>query len=235
MASSDRMQRSGLGRRLARKVASLWMVHVRRDRQARAFRRWFADRGDETLRLDYPDLGRDSLVVDAGGFHGEWAGAIRDRYRCRVAVFEPVAGFAGLLRRRFAGDEAVTIVQAGLAGADGRRRIRVDGDASSSAGGGDGGHEEECEFIAADRWFSEQRVATVDLLKVNIEGGEFELFEHLLDRGLMPRIRHLQVQFHRFVPQADARRAAIRQRLAQTHRCTWDYHFVWENWTLIAS
>ena len=31
--------------------------------------RWFADRGDQTLRLDY-DLNENSVVLDLGGYHG---------------------------------------------------------------------------------------------------------------------------------------------------------------------
>src|SRR4029077_2099620 len=35
-------------------------------------RQWYTDRGDETLRLAY-DLGPETLVMDAGGYHGNWS------------------------------------------------------------------------------------------------------------------------------------------------------------------
>ena len=71
----------------------------------------------------------------------------------------------------------------------------------------------------------------IDLIKINIEGGEYELLERLLDTGLARHIGHLQVQFHRFVPGAAERRERIRARLKETHVLHYDYDFVWESWT----
>ena len=67
-------------------------------------------------------------------------------------------------------------------------------------------------------------------MKVNIEGGEYELLEHLLDRALIGRIEHLQVQFHDFVPDAERRMKALQARLPLTHALEWQYEFVWESW-----
>ena len=67
-------------------------------------------------------------------------------------------------------------------------------------------------------------------MKINIEGGEYELLEYLLDTGLATQIINYQVQFHDFVPDAEARMTAIRERLSQTHTLTYQYEFVWGNW-----
>jgi len=72
---------------------------------------------------------------------------------------------------------------------------------------------------------------SIDLLKMNIEGGEFPLLERLLDAGLMPRIKRLQIQFHEFVPDAHARRAALVARMEETHQRQWNYDWVWECWS----
>ena len=68
-------------------------------------------------------------------------------------------------------------------------------------------------------------------MKLNIEGGEFPLLEAMLSSGLISLVRHLQVQFHRFVPDADRRRDAIRTALARTHAQNWCYPYVWESWS----
>ena len=78
---------------------------------------------------------------------------------------------------------------------------------------------------------AELNVRQIDLLKINIEGGEFPLLEHLLDSGLVPKIRHLQVQFHDFTESAVSRRALIREKLSRTHSQDWCYPFVWESWS----
>jgi hypothetical protein len=69
-------------------------------------------------------------------------------------------------------------------------------------------------------------------MKINIEGGEYELLEHLINSGLVSRIRRMQIQFHDFVPDAVARRARLVEALARSHRQSWSYYFVWEEWLL---
>ena len=77
------------------------LIKLRRSLQKKYFpterdkvmRRWKADQGDQVLRLNY-HLRPDSVVMDLGGYRGDWAHEIHSRYRCRVHVFEPVLSFA---------------------------------------------------------------------------------------------------------------------------------------------
>ena len=196
--------------------------------EQRAFRHWVGRRGDQTLRLDY-DLGQDSLVVDVGGFRGQWASDIYARFRSRVIVFEPVPDFASQLEERFADNDEVEVVPAGLAGWSRRESMLLDEDASSAFLGG--GRRVSVDLLAAASFLEQRRICAIDLMKVNIEGGEYELLEHLLDTGWVDRIRHLQIQFHDFVPNADVRTASIRRRLAESHRCHWSCAPFWESWS----
>ena len=52
--------------------------------------KWYADGGDYELRFDY-DLDDESVVLDVGGYQGQWASDLFSRYRCRIYVFEPVS------------------------------------------------------------------------------------------------------------------------------------------------
>lgn len=58
-------------------------------KQEKEVKRYFADGGDEVFRYDF-DLNNESLVLDFGGFKGQWASDIYSRYNCRILVFEPV-------------------------------------------------------------------------------------------------------------------------------------------------
>lgn len=68
-------------------------------------------------------------------------------------------------------------------------------------------------------------------MKVNIEGAEFDLLAHMIDTGLMERVKELQVQFHAFVPDAQQRLDDLRGGLGRTHEQSWCYDFLWENWS----
>ena len=72
-------------------------------------------------------------------------------------------------------------------------------------------------------------------MKMNIEGGKYDLLEHLIVRGLILNIENIQVQFHDFVPDAASRMGGIKMNLAKTHVLTYEYESVWENWKIKTS
>ena len=96
-----------------RHAARLFKGFVLRDHVEREAARWFRDRGDETLRLDYP-LSWKSVVFDCGGYEGDWAASIRQRYGCSVFVFEPVQAFLDGILKRFDGDPSIHAFGYGL-------------------------------------------------------------------------------------------------------------------------
>lgn len=193
-----------------------------------AFRRWKADRM-EPRRMEFAGIGPQSVVFDVGGFQGNWAADIHSRYGAQVHVFEPHPAFATAIRTRFAGNPAITVHDFALGSAEGTLDLSDDGDASSSFRKAGRTVQGRIEPVAG--FFASAGIGHVDLIKINIEGGEYDLLPALIEAGLMPRIGILQVQFHLFSADDIPRRDAIRARLAETHDCDWNYDFVWEQWS----
>ena len=189
---------------------------------------WTLAQGDKTLRLDYP-LHTNHVVIDVGGFEGQWASDIFSRYLCKVYVFEPVPEYADSIERRFACNPHIHLVRNALGAQDGELELIVDGDASSTLVGD--GTKIKIPVKSFAKWIESVGINELALVKVNIEGGEYELLEHIIDTGLIACIVNLQVQFHDFVPNAKERMDAILMNLAHTHRPTYQYPFIWENWT----
>lgn len=206
-------------------------VRLRGRAQRKAYRRmverWNADGGDYRMRLDY-SLGPDSLVLDVGGYEGQWASDLYSRYRCRILVFEPVERYAAEIDRRFAANDDIEVLRFGLGARTRDETIHVCG-ASSSL------HKkkrdsETVRIVDVAEFIDERGIGSVQLMKVNIEGGELELLDRLIETGLIGSIDDLQVQFHYFVPDADRRMAEIQRALKRTHAPTYQYRYVWENW-----
>ena len=218
-------------RRAARRAAGaayrrgLALVETERERRIRS---WVAS-GREALRLDY-DLASDSVVLDVGGFEGQWASDLYARFRCRIHVLEPVCEHAAAIARRFERNPDIRVHAFGLAATTREEVIHVGGVGSSLFERGSNGRVETVRLVAAAEFLRDEGLREIALAKVNIEGAEYELLEHVLDAGLAPRFRDLQVQFHEFVPDAAMRMRAIQERLAETHELTWQDRFVWENW-----
>ena len=191
---------------------------------------WFAANGDETLRLDY-NLKEHSVVFDLGGYKGEFAEKIYNRYQSQIYIFEPVASFYKIIENKFVGNFKVKPYQFGLAGSDGTLQISLTADASSVFI--DSEDSETITLKSITTFITEHEIAKVDLIKINIEGGEYDVLESLLDMGMIERFVNIQVQFHDFIVEnASDRMKKIQDRLAKTHELTYQYEFVWENWKL---
>jgi FkbM family methyltransferase len=192
-----------------------------------AFQQWQEARGDKTLRLDY-ELGCHSLVLDVGGYEGQWASDIFARYLCRIHVFEPVPDFADAIQRRFAANSAIKLHRAALGAVAGEAEISVSGDGSSLYLPAD--NEVPVRVTTLEEIIASEDIDDIALMKINIEGAEYDLLDHLIATGLIRRIANLQVQFHDFIPDAESRRQDIQSRLGESHKLVYEYPFVWEGW-----
>lgn len=169
-----------------------------------------------------------SLVLDIGGFHGDWAVLMAQRYRCRVRVFEPVPAFWPVIEKRIAGLDSIELSRYGLGSAD-RQASMTLAQESSSEFSGAGNRVQVC-IRDAIRVLDELAELDIALAKINIEGGEYELLPRLISSGAIDRIGQILIQFHDFTPDARHKRNEIRQKMNATHRCALNYPFVWELW-----
>ena len=219
--------------KIGRKLVNLYRREVLRDEPLLEAKRWFRDRGDSTHRLNYK-LDRDSVVVDLGGYIGDFAQQIHDRYGSTVHLFEPVPAFHARCVQRFANNPKIHPHCYGLGSSAGFFPISDDADASSFLASTKAGHL-NAEVRPITEALDALGITAIDLLKINIEGGEYEVLTALIEAGFLPRIRNIQVQFHTVGSDYEGARNTIRHELEKTHRETWCYKFVWENWERLDS
>jgi FkbM family methyltransferase len=196
--------------------------------QYRAYTQWKKQNGPQRLYA-YEDLPESPVVFDFGGFKGEWSDIVlRQAPDAKIEVFEPHPGFAADLARKFKDMPRVSTHDFALGSKTETLRLSDEGDASSAVAT----HERsfDAKFISVAEFFSTFGRGDIDLVKINIEGGEYDLLPALIDADLMSNIARLQVQFHLFEPEMKDLRDAIRARLEETHDCVWCYPFVWEEW-----
>lgn len=193
------------------------------------FTRWFADKGDLIHRLNY-NLNQDSVYVDVGAYIGDFAKKIHDKFGCKIYCFEPVNKYFQQISKTFDGISNAEYYNIGLGNQNQNMDINIEGDASSLHKSGN-----QTETIIIRNIvdvFRKLSISNIDLIKINIEGAEYDLLDHSIETGLTNNIKNIQVQFHDFFPDSTERRNSIRQKLKETHKLTYDYEFVWENWEL---
>jgi FkbM family methyltransferase len=192
------------------------------------FDRWFVDRGDTTLRFDYQINPKD-IILDCGAYHGAWSRQIYDLFHCKIVAFEPIKAYYDLTTQALAGTDAI-IYHAGIGPANVVCDISVHGDASSIMT--HLGRQEQIKIVSVDDIIRDHSLSKIRLMKINIEGAEYDLLDYMIDTATIDRVEDIQVQFHSFIANSAERRQRIRDRLQKTHHLTYDYEFVWENWRL---
>lgn len=169
----------------------------------------------EHLRYEY-DLKPDDVVIDLGAYRGEWANEIRARYGCCVIAVEPTDSID---------DYPCEFIKKAAWTYDGK--LKFGGAFYYTSSFEDPVREYECFDVNSLL----SRFDEIALLKVNIEGAEYELLNHIIDAGLHRRIRNLQVQFHLIEGEpVEDMYGAIASKLRDSHYLSWFYPHCWENW-----
>ncbi|OAI07543.1 FkbM family methyltransferase [Methylomonas methanica] len=190
---------------------------------------WRLDDGDNTLRITYDSLCKDSVIFDLGAFKGQWASDIYSKYMCEIYCFEPSTKYNKFITDRFKNNKKIKIIKLALADNNGMAGLSSNEDASSLYS------QETCEqikLVKASEYISENEFTRINLMKINIEGAEYDLLEHLIEEGIVNIIENLQIQFHNMFDDSRIRMKNIQSKLSKTHRLTYKYEFVWENWEI---
>ena len=193
--------------------------------------RFMAATGREPDFLAEADIDETSVVLDVGAYQGEWSERIASRYGSRIHAFEPNPIALTRMRSALADHDNVIVHDYGLGASDDDVHLALDGPGSTvfrttGAFGSAGVHIRDVVAV-----LDELHIDDVDLCKVNIEGGEYDLFERLIASDRLRHVRLVSVQFHEWHPGAYRRRRAIRKALRRTHDLQWDFPFVWEFWS----
>lgn len=104
--------------------------------------------------------------------------------------------FATQAKARFAGNDKVHIHCFGLGSKNGAFALSDDGPASNFVDLGKSNRHQVCEIRAINPTLDALGIDHIDLLKINIEGSEYDVLPSLITGRRLPRIRHLQIQFH---------------------------------------
>lgn len=195
--------------------------------------RWIKDRGETELRLNYENLNSDSRVLDIGGYRGDFAYEINQKFGCSVYVFEPHPVFFEIIKNRFKNNSKIKVYNFGLSDRTGTFELSdADNSSSTLKEGTSSNFSIKCEFKEIHVVLDQLELKEIDLIKINIEGGEYDLLEHISSKGGLAVAKNYQIQFHNFVDDAKKRRSLIQKKLGLTHKQDWCYDFVWESWVL---
>jgi len=183
------------------------------------------------------NLDSDSLVFDVGGYNGDWANSIYKKYSPYIHIFEPLPSVSETLKKKFFENEKILIHYYGLADKNTNALFNAAEMGSSVYSIPMLGMLKKIKKISVElrdifEVMQTFEVKDVDLIKINIEGGEYSLLMRMIEAGIIKHFNVIRVQFHEWIPGAHKMRRQIRANLAETHEIEWEYPFVWESWRL---
>jgi FkbM family methyltransferase len=203
-------------------------IYIIRDKQYIIRRKFKKESIKLKLRTNYK-LDPSSIVFDLGGYKGEWSEEIYKKYKPTIYIFEPIKDFYVLINQKFLSNSKVKVFNYGLSNSNEKKFISLKDDASSTFLEG---NKIEIELKDIGDTIKNLKLSCIDLIKINIEGGEYEVLPRLIETGQISIFKNIQVQFHDFIPHAVEMRNNIRKELNKTHHLTYDYPFVFENWEI---
>lgn len=185
-------------------------------------KRIWTENGLERLRYEY-DLDKNSVVYDIGACEGTFLKEIYKRFNCNIVAYEPVKKHYDNIIELFS--NKIKIFSYAVGSSD--RTVLIDKD-SETLTATQTNELYEIKYVDINKIIKSE----IDLMKINIEGGEYELLRAIKPSKLKI-INNLQIQFHIIDNNSTNERLKIHEKLRKTHKLTYEYPFCWENWELI--
>ena len=186
------------------------------------FQDWFKIDGDNTLALDWPGIGSDSIVWEIGGYEGRWTAQMSAKYDPFLFVFEPQDWAYERMKERFQGNEKIKLYQFALWTHDGEMKIGDYEHDGASLLKPDDASVKDVLIVDAYSFFLQQDYEFVDVCLMNIEGGEFVLLPYMIGLGMMKHINYFWLQWHLYVKDAWDKIERLHEMLSLTHDMFWD-------------
>lgn len=198
----------------------LFHKYITKNQRKSGTGKWFYIGGRKKL-LEH-DFKEGDVVFEVGGYLGSYSGDLLEKYpQMNLYIFEPVPKFFKVLKRKFSKMKNVKLLNYGLAGSTRKDKFNIQDDATSHSLSGK--EEMELELRDIKEVIDEYQLSEIALFNSNIEGGEYELLDRILETGIIDKIRVLQVQFHDIDAFSQEKKQNILNEIEKTHTLIFDY------------
>ena len=171
---------------------------------------------------------KEGLVLDIGSYLGEYTEKVfKMNPGMTFWLYEPIPEYFNVCISRFKEQENVTVYQTAVS-ADGRKiQMQIDG-LRSSQKLGSSPEGVTIRSIGIQKIFDS--VEEIELLKMNIEGMEYECLNKLILTNSLIKAKYLLIQFHNFETDSTHKRDVLRKLIGKDFNNVYTFEWVWELW-----
>ena len=168
------------------------------------------------------------LVLDLGSYLGDYTEVVvKNNPQLTFWLYEPIPEFFSVCANKFHNKENIVVSQKAVS-ADGRRiKMQIDGLRSrqKSVNFPEG---VTIDSISIQEIFDS--VSEIQLVKMNIEGMEYECLEQLIHTNSLIKAKYLLIQFHNFEKDSRNKRHLLRKQMARDFENIYTFEWMWELW-----
>ena len=168
------------------------------------------------------------LVLDLGSYLGHYTEAVlKNNPQLTFWLYEPLAEFFSVCENKFRNKENIVVSQKAVS-ADGRKfKMEIDGLRSrqKSVNFSEG---VIIDSIGIQEIFDS--ISEIQLVKMNIEGMEYECLEQLIRTNSLTKAKYLLIQFHNFEKDSQIRYDLLRKQMARDFENIYTFEWMWELW-----
>tara|TARA_B100000989_G_C19460988_1_gene436192 strand:- start:405 stop:1067 length:663 start_codon:yes stop_codon:yes gene_type:complete len=194
------------------------------------FGRFFKDGGMDTL-LSHVKINEKSNVVDVGAFKGEFAEKILLKFGSNLVLLEPLINEFNILEKKFFLNKKIKLINKALSNHNKKANLLNDTN-NSLITNKKSSNVIEVDCLDVKNLFDEE--IEINLIKLNVEGSEYDIIEKLIDLKYLTKCKNYLIQFHHknnkefYERKKNIEKNFIEYKFLKVA----SYEYVWELWIL---
>ena len=190
--------------------------------QTKEFLQFISDGGD-TVIFKNIILNKDSVIIDGGGFNGEFTDEILKKNFYKIYIYEPDKNFYNNLLKKYKFEKKVEILNLALFNKEQTITLSENSNASSIMESRKDGTKVKAVDISKEF----KKYKNIDLLKLNIEGAEYNVISRLIETQEINKVKYLLVQFHKEHDVDGSKFEKINLEILKNYNIIFNYKYVW--------
>ena len=175
-------------------------------------------------------MSENSVVIDGGGYMGDFSKKIFELYKSNIYIFEPYEYYYTKLKKLFENNNKISVSKFALTNQYKETFLIKSGD-ESYISNFKNKNSIPVKSTSIVSYLNKKQVNKVDLIKLNVEGAEYSIVSDILESGYHIKFLNLQIQFHKPINNKKEY-LKIRKKLKEKYKLMWRYPWVWESWQL---
>jgi FkbM family methyltransferase len=185
--------------------------------------KFIKDGGDKIIYKNI-FLKKDSVIIDCGGFDGEFTDQILKKKFKKIYIYEPDLNYYNKLTKKYSHKANIKVLNLALHTQN--KKIILSNNLNASSIMEKSVNGSQVKAVCVKDEF--KKYNKIDLLKLNIEGAEYGVLDLIFRYNIDNKINSFLIQFHKEYDESEIKRNKILRHLSKKYKTVFSYKYIWE-------